>query len=97
MSVTAGVYDYETTAVLGSGTAMMLDYEDLLPGMQLTEAISIQLYANGAECEVTDFDEDFHNEDETSMLRLNRRSMQHACLWLKCCVLFINLFIGKLC
>lgn len=90
VSVIAGVYDYETTAVLRSGTTMMLDYEDLLPGMQLTEAISIQFFANGAECEVTDFDEEFHNEDETSMLRLDRPSMQHACLWLNCCVLFIK-------
>ncbi len=47
----------------------MLDYEDLLPGMKLTTAVVAQFYANGAECEVTDFNEIYHDADETTMLR----------------------------
>ena len=63
------MYDYETSAVSGAGKPTMLDYEDLLPGMKVTKAIATQLYSNGAECEVTEFNEGYHNADETSMLR----------------------------
>ena len=63
------MYDYETNAISGPGKPTMLDYEDLLPGMKVTKAIATQLYSNGAECEVTEFNEGYHNADETSMLR----------------------------
>jgi len=65
----AGMYDYETSVVPGSGKPTMLDYEDLLPGMKVTKAVATQFYSNGAECEVTEFNEGYHNADETSMLR----------------------------
>ncbi len=63
------MYDYETSAVSGAGKPTMLDYEDLLPGMKVTKAVATQFYSNGAECEVTEFNEGYHNADETSMLR----------------------------
>lgn len=65
----AGVYDEETSALLGAGESMMLDYEDLLPGMKMTRAVATQYYANGAECEVTEFDPVYHPTDEPVMLR----------------------------
>ena len=48
---------------------MMLAPEDLLPGMKMTKALVTQYYANGAECEVTEFNEVYHSRDELSMLR----------------------------
>ncbi|DBA84180.1 TPA: hypothetical protein ACH3X1_006644 [Trebouxia sp. C0004] len=64
-----GMYDYETGAVPGFSKPTMLDYKDLLPGMKVTKAVATQLYSNGAECEVTEFNEGYHNAEETSMLR----------------------------
>lgn len=48
---------------------MMLDPEDLLPGMKMTKAVVTQYYAKGAECQVTDFNEAYHSKDESTMLR----------------------------
>ena len=64
-----GVYDVETSALLGAGESMMLDYKDLLPGMSMTRAVATQYYAKGAKCEVTMFDEVHHDLDEPTMLR----------------------------
>ena len=66
---TAGVYDEDTSALLGAGASMMLDSEDLLPGMKITKAVVTQYYANGAECKVTEFNEVYHSLDESIMLR----------------------------
>lgn len=63
------MYDYEKGAVPGSAKPTMLDYEDLLPGMKVTKVVATQVYSNGAECEVTEFTEGYHNADEISMLR----------------------------
>ena len=63
------MYNYESGEVLGGGESMVLDYEDLLPGMKLTNAVATQFYANGGECEVTEFNGAYHDKDETSMLR----------------------------
>ncbi|KAL3131191.1 hypothetical protein ABBQ38_000492 [Trebouxia sp. C0009 RCD-2024] len=64
-----GVYDEDTSALLGAGASMMLDSEDLLPGMKMTKAVVTQYYANGAECQVTEFNEVYHSWDEPTMLR----------------------------
>ena len=48
---------------------MMLDSEDLLPGMKMTKAVVTQYYAKGAECKVTEFNEVYHNLDQLTMLR----------------------------
>lgn len=64
-----GEYDEKTSALLGAGASMMLAPEDLLPGMKMTKALVTQYYANGAECEVTEFNEVYHSRDELSMLR----------------------------
>lgn len=66
------MYDEETSALLGAGVSMMLDPEDLLPGMKMTKAVVTQYYANGAECEVTEFNEVYHSRDELTMLRYGR-------------------------
>ena len=52
---------------------MALDVEDLLPGMTATNTVAVQYYANGAECEVTEFDEAYHDEDERNMPRWDTR------------------------
>ena len=64
-----GVYDEDTSALLGAGASMMLDSEDLLPGMKMTKAVVTQYYAKGAECTVTEFNEVYHNLDQLTMLR----------------------------
>ena len=63
------MYDEETSALLGAGESMTLDFEDLLPGMRMTKAIATQYYANGAECKVTEFDPVYHPTDEPVTLR----------------------------
>ena len=63
------MYNYASGEVLGGGESMVLDYEDLLHGMKLTNAVATQFYANGGECEVTEFNGAYHDKDETSMLR----------------------------
>ena len=63
------MYDEATSALLGAGASMMLDSEDLLPGMKMTKAVVTQYYAKGAECQVTDFNEAYHSKDESTMLR----------------------------
>lgn len=70
-----GVYDEDTSALLGAGASMMLDSEDLLPGMKMTKAVVTQYYANGAECKVTEFNEVYHNMEESTMLRCAIRTV----------------------
>lgn len=74
-----GVYDEETSALLGAGASMVLDAEDLLPGMKMTRAVVSQYYAHGAECEVTQFNPVYHNRDEPIMLRCDFRTPGTTC------------------
>lgn len=85
-----GVYDEATSSLLGAGASMMLDSEDLLPGMKMTKAVVTQYYAKGAECEVTQFNEVYHSRDAPTMLRYDCCCM---CAMGRCTVFSISLHL----
>ena len=65
----AGAYSYDTTAILGTREPLPLEAADLLPGKSESPTATSQYYTHGRKCEVTEFDERFHDAEEPVMLR----------------------------
>ena len=100
-----GGYSYDTTAILSTTEPLPLEAADLLPGMFESPAATSQYYTHGRKCEVTEFDEHFHDPEEFVMLRycLPCPDLQ-TCYWpvielsvhLVCCSTWMPVKFGKL-
>lgn len=66
----AGVYDYDSTSILTSEEPLPLQHADLLPGMTAPPMATSQYYTSGRMCEVTQWNELYHNAYDTEVLRL---------------------------
>lgn len=65
----AGVYDYDSTAILGSEEPVPLEAADLLPGMSDAPLATSQHYTNGRRCDITEFNQRYHDAGDTETLR----------------------------